>query len=126
MQKFWLMVGAVVLAALTALGSAVADNVLEVGEGLNTVVITAEAAVVFTAANVPGAKYTKAVLAVILAVCTLPVSYFTGGFTWAEGIQIAIAVLGALGVRQLGNTGDLYDRVINGEVISSRTERLAQ
>lgn len=106
MQKFLVMFGAVLMAALVAAVPALSDNVVDVGEGLNIVAISATAATVFAAPNIPGARYTKTILAVIGALVVLPVSYFTDGFTPAEGVQIAIAVLAAIGVRQFKNTGD--------------------
>lgn len=108
-RKFLLMLGGVIMAALLALVPALDNGAVDAGEWLNVVGLTATAAGVFAAPNIPGAAYTKTVLAVIGAIVVLPVSYFTGSFTAVEGVQLAIAVLAALGVNKASNVGDMYD-----------------
>jgi FtsH-binding integral membrane protein len=110
MQKFLAMLAVVVGAALAALVPALADNHIRTDEWLNVIVITAGAAAVFTAPNVPGHAYVKTALAVITAVCTLAVSLIVDGVSTAEIIQLVLAALGAVGVKALTNTGDYLEQ----------------
>ena|ERR1035437_1041922 len=61
------------------------------------------AASVFAAPNVPGAPYTKAVLAVLSAVLALLVTVIVGGITTTEWLQLAVAGLGAIGIYNIKN-----------------------
>jgi uncharacterized membrane protein YjjP (DUF1212 family) len=88
------MVVVTVLAALVPLLSGGVDAT----EWVNVAIIGVGAAAVFTAPNVPGAKYTKLVLSVLAAVLTLLVSAIVGGVSGPELIQLVIAAAGALGV----------------------------
>lgn len=90
-----------VVAALTG------DGAVDVQEWVNVVLLAAGAAAVFTAPNVPGARVTKAVLAVLTAVLTLAVNLITGGLDVTEWLQLGVAALGALGVYAVPNRGEL-------------------
>lgn len=85
-------VAAAVVAALT--GDGVISNV----EWVNVAIAGAGALAVFTAPNVPGARYTKLILAAISAVLVFLVSAITDGVTATELIQLVVVALGALGV----------------------------
>lgn len=99
--KFIAIVAATVLSAvLTALTG---DSVISPVEWVNIAIIGVGALGVFAAPNVPGAAYTKSILAVLTAVLTVLTSAITGGISSSEFIQIAIAALGALGVYALPN-----------------------
>ena len=86
-----------VIAALTG------DGVVSTQEWVNVALLAAGAAAVFTAPNVPGARYTKSVLAVLTAVLTLAVNLITGGLDVTEWLQLGMAALGALGVYAVPN-----------------------
>lgn len=86
-----------VLAALT--GDGAVSNV----EWVNVAILAVGAASVFAAPNVPGAAYTKSVLAVLAAVLTVLTSAITAGISNTEWLQIAMAALGALGVYAVPN-----------------------
>jgi hypothetical protein len=85
--------GGAVVAAMTG------DNRIDASEWLNVIILTCGAAAVFTAPNVPGARYTKLVLAVITAVATGSVSLVVNGISWTDAMQMGVAAFGALGVQ---------------------------
>lgn len=91
---------AVVLA--TALSLVVAgltgDNHISSVEWINIATGVVTALGVFAAPNVPGARYTKLILAALGAVLTLSVNLIADGVTISEWLQLALAGLGALGV----------------------------
>ena len=91
-----------VVAALT--GDAVIDDV----EWINVAIVGVGALAVFAAPNVPGARVTKAVLAVLSAVLVLLVNMIADGITMSEWMQLGVAALGALGVYAVPNTGSAY------------------
>lgn len=102
--KFFAAVAATVLTAIvTALTG---DNTISSTEWVNIAILAVGACTVFTGANVPGARYTKTVLAVLTAVLTVLVSAIVGGITTTEWIQIALAGLAAVGVYAVKNTDD--------------------
>lgn len=90
-----------VIAALT--GDATISN----SEWINVAILGAGALVVFTAPNVPGARYTKAALAVVTAVLTLAVNLISGGLDVTEWLQLGMAALSALGVYAVPNKDQL-------------------
>lgn len=81
-----------VVAALTG------DEHVSAVEWINVCIMAVGAAAVFTAPNVPGARFTKSILAVLAAVLTLLASAITDGITTTEWLQMGLAALGALGV----------------------------
>src|ERR1051325_9293275 len=98
------MVAATVLTAMVA---AMTDNHITTVEWINIFIAGVGACAVFAAPNVPGAKYTKAVLAALMAVLTFLVSAVAGCphlsavFTClsrADLLQVGVIALGALGV----------------------------
>jgi hypothetical protein len=92
-------IAAIVATVLTALVAAmVGDAIITVVEWVNVAIAGTGAAAVFAAPNVPGAKYTKSVLAVLTGVLMLLTSVITDGITSTEWMQLALAALGALGV----------------------------
>ena len=88
-----------VIAALTG------DGVIGAVEWINVAIVGVGALAVFAAPNVPGARYTKAVLAVLSAVLVLLVNLITDGITVSEWLQLGMAALGALGVYAVPNQG---------------------
>lgn len=107
-SKFIAIVLATILSALSA--ALVGDNVISPQEWVNVAILAVGAAGVFAAPNVPGAKYTKSILAVLAAALTVLASVIVGGVGTAELIQIGIAALGALGVYSVPNKPK-YDAV---------------
>lgn len=91
-----------VAVAAAAVGALVAaktgDGRVDASEWVNVVLMSAGAAAVFAAPNVPGAAYTKTILAVITASATVAVSLVSDGVSLTDWWQIAAAALGALGV----------------------------
>lgn len=100
-SKFVAIVIATVLSALTA--ALVGDNVISPQEWVNVAILGVGAAGVFAAPNVPGAAYTKSILAVLAAVLTVLASVIVGGVGTAELIQMILAGLGAIGVYAVPN-----------------------
>ena len=93
-------VGTVLSAAIAAL----TDNVVTDVEWINIAIAGVGSLAVFTAPNVPGSLYTKAILAALMAVLQALVSLISDGITAAEWMQLAVAALTALGVYQVVNT----------------------
>lgn len=81
--------------AVAALAS---DHVVTPTEWINIAIGVVTAASVFAAPNVPGARYTKLVLAVLGAVLALAVNLLAGGIDTSEWMQLGLAAFGALGV----------------------------
>lgn len=95
----------VVLATVVsgAVAALTGDNTISNSEWVNIAVLAVGAASVFAAPNVPGARYTKSILAVLTAVLTLLVSYITNGLSTTELLQLATAALSAVGVYAFPN-----------------------
>ena len=104
MNKYAKFVAIVVATILSAVSAALlGDNIISPQEWVNVAILGVGAAGVFAAPNVPGAAYTKSVLAVLAAVLTVLASVIIGGVGTAEIIQMALAGLGALGVYAVPN-----------------------
>lgn len=99
-MRNYLKAGAAVVATvLSAVVFALSgDAVIDPAEWVNVAIAGAGAAAVFTAPNIPGANYTKVVLAAITAVLTLLVSLITDGLSLSEIYQLVIVAFGAVGV----------------------------
>lgn len=102
-MKYAKLLASVVATVLAALVASWTDGVTAV-EWVNVAIAGVTAAGVFAAANVPGAKYTKSILAVLGAVLAYLVTAILGGVDSAELLQIGVIVLGALGVYAVPNT----------------------
>jgi len=97
---------AVLVTAVSALVVALGgDNAVDAVEWVNVAIAGVGAAAVFAAPNVPGSRYTKAVLAVLTAVLTLLTSFIVGGVDGSEWLQILVAAAGAVGVYAVPNKG---------------------
>jgi hypothetical protein len=94
-KSFAAVVAAIISAVVASLTG---DQVVSAVEWVNVAIAGVGAAAVFAAPNVPGARYTKSILAVLTAVLTLLASAVTDGITTTEWLQMALAALGALGV----------------------------
>jgi hypothetical protein len=103
-SKFIAIVVATVLSGISA--ALLGDNTISPAEWVNIAVLAVGALAVFAAPNVPGAAYTKTILAVLAAGLTVLTSVITGGIAPVEWIQIALAGLGALGVYAIPNKID--------------------
>lgn len=95
--KFFMQVGATVLAAIIA---ALADDYVDFNEWLNVGVLALGAVAVLGAGNLPAGiwRYTKTGVSAATAVLVLWQSLATAGMNTAEWLQLAAAALGALGV----------------------------
>lgn len=103
-QAYWKSIIAVVVAILSAVGAALTgDEVISNPEWVNIAIAGVTAAAVFTAPNVPGARYTKAILAALGAALVVLASGILGGVTYTEWVQIVLAALGAVGVAAKAN-----------------------
>ncbi len=100
-SKFIAIVVATVLSAISA--ALFGDNVISPQEWVNVAILGVGALGVFAAPNVPGARFTKSILAVLAAVLTVLASVIVGGVGTTEIIQIILAGLGALGVYAVPN-----------------------
>jgi hypothetical protein len=107
MQKYSKLIVAVLVTVATALSGVLTDGVTS-AEWINVAVAAVGAAGVFAAPNVPGAKYTKAILAVLAAVLSFLVSAITDGISGQEWLQVLILAAGAVGVYSVPNkSGDI-------------------
>lgn len=103
-RPYWKSLIAVLVTVLSAVQAAVLnDEVVSSTEWVNVAIAGVTAAAVFAAPNVPGARYTKAILAVLGAVLTVLTSVIIGGVSPSEWIQIALAAAGAVGVAAKAN-----------------------
>lgn len=100
-SKFFAIVLATVLSGVSA--ALFGDSIISPQEWVNVAILGVGAAGVFAAPNVPGAAYTKSVLAVLAAVLTVLATVIIGGVGTAEVIQMVMAGLGALGVYAVPN-----------------------
>lgn len=103
-KPYWKSLVAVVVTVLSALqASLFNDQVISNPEWVNVAIAGVTAAAVFAAPNVPGARYTKAILAALGAVLTVLASSIIGGVSPSEWIQIGLAALGTVGVASVTN-----------------------
>jgi hypothetical protein len=91
-------IAALVGTVLSAVVGALTDNVITDTEWINVAIAGVGALSVFTAPNIPGFMYTKAILAALTAVLQLLVSLISDGLTASEAMQLGLAALTALGV----------------------------
>ena|SRR5690349_18683448 len=106
--KAFAAAGGLVLSLVVA--ALAGDGMINLNEWANVVILGTGAVSVAIAPNVPGSKYTKAILAGASAVASLLVSLYTGGLTSPEIWQLVVAFLSAAGVYQIPNRGDFLDR----------------
>lgn len=99
-------IGMVLMTVVTAIVAAMTDDVVTTAEWINVAILGFGAASVFAAPNVPGAAYTKTVLAVLTAALTAVASFLTGGITTAEWLQVLVASAAAVGVYAAPKSGD--------------------
>lgn len=99
--KFIAIVAATVISGIIA--AMAGDSIISPTEWVNIAILGVGALGVFAAPNVPGAAYTKSILAVLAAVLTVLASSIIGGISTTELLQIAMAGLGALGVYAIPN-----------------------
>lgn len=88
----------VAVTVVSAIVAAMTDSTVTANEWVNVAIAGVGAAAVFTAANVPGAAYTKQALAVLTAVLTALASLILGGVSGTEWLQLLVVAAGALGV----------------------------
>jgi hypothetical protein len=104
MEKYSKAVAAVVATVLAAVVAALTgDNAIDATEWVNVAILAVGACSVFAAPNVPGAAFTKSVLAALSAGLVVLASVIIGGLDTVELLQIGLAVLGALGVYAVPN-----------------------
>lgn len=97
--KAWIQgLGAVILALFALLSNGGTPV-----EWINFSIMAVGTLLVFTAANVPGARYTKAIVSGTLAALTLLTSLVSGGVSLIELGQIVVAFLTAAGVLAKAN-----------------------
>lgn len=106
MQIYLKSIGVVVATVVSAIVAAqTGDGVVSAQEWVNVAILGVGAAGVFAAPNVPGAKYTKTVLAVLTGALTALASYITGGVNTTEWLQILVAAFAAVGVYAAPKSG---------------------
>lgn len=103
---------AVIATAISAIVAAMTDNDISSVEWVNVGIAAVTAAAVFAAPNVPGAKTTKAILAVLMAVLSFFVTAISDGVTMSEWLQVIVIASGALGVYAVPNRGPVAVREV--------------
>lgn len=98
-------IGMVLMTVVTAIVASLTDDKVSTAEWINVAILGFGAAAVFTAPNIPGAKYTKTILAVLTAGLTAVASFLTGGITTAEWLQVLVASAAAVGVYAAPKSG---------------------
>jgi len=90
----------VVAAVLTALVPALMDDSVDTTEWINAVIVALGAVAVLGAGNLPAGvwSYTKTIVSAATAGAVFLQSAISDGMSSAEWMQLALAVLGALGV----------------------------
>lgn len=106
MKKYTKAIVQVVITILVALAAVWTGGVTAV-EWVNVAIVGVTALNVFAAPNVPGAAYTKSILAAAGAVLVVLTSAITGGVSFQELVQIIVAGAGAVGVYALPNKSEL-------------------
>ncbi len=109
MRKYTKTIVMFVATVLGFVGAALTGGIIPT-EWVNIAILSTGAAAVFTAPNVPGANYTKAILTVFTAVLTVLASVIIGGVTPGEWYQIGAAALGAVSVYGLKNQPSTLQR----------------
>lgn len=94
---------AVIVTVISGIVAALTDGVVTNVEWINVAIAGVGAAAVFAAPNVPGARFTKSILAVLAAVLTFLVTGITDGISTAEWLQILVIAAGAIGVYAVPN-----------------------
>lgn len=106
MRKYAKLIVQVLVTVATALVAALATgNVVDSAEWVNVAIVGVGALAVFAAPNIPGAAYTKSILAALAAVLTVLASAILDGIQITEVIQMLIAAAGAVGVYAVPNRG---------------------
>ena len=103
-MKYSKCVLAIVATVLTGIVGAYTDGQVTNVEWINIAIMGVTACAVFAAPNVPGAMYTKAVLAVLGAVLAGLASFITDGISQSEAMQLGVIALGALGIYAVPNS----------------------
>lgn len=104
MNRYAKFIAAAVVTVLSAIAAALTgDGSIVATEWVNIAILGVGALAVFAGPNVPGAVYTKTILAALTAGLTVLASVILGGVTTVEIIQIVVAIAGALGVYAVPN-----------------------
>lgn len=114
-KKAIVAAGGVVLSAVVT--AFLGDGIMDFNEFANVVILGTGAVGVGVAANTPGSKYAKAILAAISAAATVLISVHTGGLTSPEVAQIVVAVLTAAGVWRAPNKDDEFARLLRANAV---------
>ena len=97
------MLAMVTVTIASAAVAALSDNRITANEWINLCIAGVGAAGVFAAPNVPGARYTKVILALMSSGLMALASTIDGGLTAPEVLQVVIALAGAVGVYAIPN-----------------------
>jgi hypothetical protein len=102
MKQYGKFIAQVVFAVLTAIVAALADDRVDVAEGINAAIVGFGAIAVLGAGNLPSGvwAYTKTIVSAATAALTLLVSFLSDGghISTAEWVQVALAAAAAVGV----------------------------
>jgi hypothetical protein len=99
-NRYLKFIAEIVFAILAAIVAANTDNVVDGSEWINVVIVALGAVAVLGAGNLPAGvwAYTKTIVAAATAAAVFLQSAITDGVSTSEWLQLALAILGALGV----------------------------
>lgn len=104
MNRYFKVLAAIAATILSGIVGGLTDGKITPNEWINVAIAGVGAAGVYWAPNVPGAMYTKLIIAVLTAVLTALASFIGDGvISSAEVLQMAVIALGALGVYAVPN-----------------------
>lgn len=97
-KRFGQSLVALAVAGLTALASALTDDHMTAPEGIQVAIAVTTAAGVWLVPNLPTWPWIKTALAMLLAGLNFLITIIDHGITYAEGVNLALAVLGVIAV----------------------------
>ena len=104
-MKYAKFLTAIAIAVVSSVSVALTgDGKIDHVEWINIAIAAVGAVSVYAAPNVPGAMYTKSILAALTAGLTVAASLITDGISPSEWGQIIIAGVGALGIYAVPNS----------------------
>lgn len=99
-MRYLKFLAAVVLTVLVAIVGFLSKGPMTNLDWINVAIVGVGALAIFAAPNVPGAEYTKTILAVLAAVLTALHTFIASGVSLSTSqiLQIVIVAIGAIGI----------------------------
>lgn len=113
------ILGTVFIAVATAIVGAATDGNVGSGEWFNVVTVGLTAIPLVAIPNTAWQGYAKTIITAFGAAIVVMSSVFSNGISPTEWLQIALALVTALGVWKVTNVGDVYDESRGGTPAAS-------